>query len=772
MARFSLNRILRFAVQMKAVRDAGAFDHRWYRNQYRDLSGGYYRLLFHYFRVGWKQGRDPSPDFDTEFYLETYPDVDPKRWNPLAHYIRFGEREQRVPMPGSNREIVAPDLTPAIEHRPNARVAVVMHVFYPELWTEMAAGLDGFAEPVDLFVTLTEDRSEHLQEAVRARFPDAHCFVFPNHGRDIWPFVELHNTGVLDRYELVCKVHSKRSLHRDDGSSWRQHLLSSLMGEPEQTAANLALMRADPDLGLLCPSRAITGSMHWGSCRNLTARLACRVDVDIDQQSLAFPAGSMFWCRPFALRLLRSMQLGAGDFQAERNQLDGTTAHAVERLFGLLTEASGLRLAETDDVESALALAKRNARARPQRPRKVIAFYLPQFHPIPENDRWWGAGFTEWTNLMRGRPMFRGHHQPRIPGELGFYDLRLPETREAQAELAREHGLHGFCYYYYWFGGKKLLDRPLNEVLARGSPDFPFCICWANENWTRRWDGREKDVLIAQDYNEQTNRALIRDVIPIFRDPRYITFDGKPVFVVYRITKIPDFVEVVAMWRQECRDAGIGEIHLAAVRFDQEILDGPPERYGIDAYIDFPPHGARVETVHHRLSEVDPSFRGMVYSYDSVVSGDLGKYRDGYRYNLHRGLMLAWDNTPRKVVNAHVCHMANPAKFRRWLREVFVQEDRFRPEGESMVFVNAWNEWAEGTYLEPDRRWGRGFLEALRSALTPPRLETAAASQERPPADRVDGRSAPKRAAAAPAAVAAFGADRAAAASSSGRGRA
>jgi lipopolysaccharide biosynthesis protein len=709
---------------MRMVRKAGAFDADWYRYTYPDVTWPKKRLLRHYFVFGWRENRDPAPDFDTDFYLGQYPDVDTDKWNPLAHYVAIGERERRIASPDrlSNEEpdhdvdFDMPDLTPVIDHRPTAKLAVVMHVFYPELLDEMVQGLSSFDEPVDLFITLTEDQSDHLEEEVRRRFPDAFVFVFPNHGRDIAPFVQLLNTGVFDRYELVCKLHSKRSLHRVDGTKWRQHLIASLIGWPERTAANVELMRADPNIGLLCPANAITGAMHWGSCRQRTVILGWRAEIDVDEMSLAFPAGSMFWFRPFALRMLRAMELKNADFELEKNQLDGTTAHAVERLFGLVCESAGMRLLETADLTSAVRNAHRKAEATPERERKVVAFYLPQFHPIPENDRWWGAGFVEWTNLMRARPMFNGHYQPRIPGELSFYDLRLPETREAQAELAREHGIHGFCYYFYWFGGRKLLDRPLREVLESGRPDFPFCICWANENWTRRWDGREQDVLMAQDYNEHTNRALIHEIIPIMRDPRYITFNGKPVFVVYRITKIPDFPDVVAMWREECRKAGIGEIHLIAVRFDQEILSGAPETYGLDAYADFPPHGARIETIHHRITGLDPKFRGLIYKYDSVIDADLKSYKEGYLYNVHRGLMLAWDNTPRKTIDAHVCHMANPAKFRYWLREAIAQEDHFRPEGESLLFVNAWNEWAEGTYLEPDRRWQRGYLEAVRSA--------------------------------------------------------
>ncbi len=219
---------------------------------------------------------------------------------------------------------------------------------------------------------------------------------------------------------------------------------------------------------------------------------------------------------------------------------------------------------------------------------RAIAFYLPQFHPIPENDEWWGKGFTEWTNVAKAGPLFEGHYQPHIPGELGYYDLRLPQARQAQAELAKEYGIYGFCYYHYWFNGKLLLNQPLDEVLASGEPDFPFCLCWANEDWTRAWDGRSGSVLIKQDYNDKDDLHHIMYLKHIFEDTRYIRIDGRPLFLVYRANRMPNPKRTTKIWREQARKHGIGELYLCRVEsFPDEHTD--PGAIGFDASVEFQP---------------------------------------------------------------------------------------------------------------------------------------------------------------------------------------
>ena len=218
---------------------------------------------------------------------------------------------------------------------------------------------------------------------------------------------------------------------------------------------------------------------------------------------------------------------------------------------------------------------------------RAIAFYLPQYHPIPENDRWWGKGFTEWTNVVKARPLFRGHYQPHLPADLGFYDLRLPEVRQAQVDLAREYGLSGFCYYHYWFNGKRLLHWPFDEVLASAEPDFPFCLCWANENWTRIWDGGDSEVLMKQTYSDKDDLAHIRWLARAFADPRYIRVENKPLFIIYRAHKLPDIRKTTAVWREECRRRGIGEIFLCRIDTASDTLR--PSELGLDAAVEFQP---------------------------------------------------------------------------------------------------------------------------------------------------------------------------------------
>jgi GT2 family glycosyltransferase/SAM-dependent methyltransferase len=348
---------------------------------------------------------------------------------------------------------------------------------------------------------------------------------------------------------------------------------------------------------------------------------------------------------------------------------------------------------------------------------RLIAFYLPQFHPIPENDRWWGKGFTEWTNVARAAPSFAGHYQPHLPSDLGFYDLRVEAVMEEQAALAQRYGIHGFCYYYYWFNGKRLLELPLERMLATGKPAIPFCLCWANENWTRRWDGREQELLIAQHHSDEDDEAVIRDLIPYFRHPDYIRINGRPLFLVYRVDRFPDMRRTSAIWRAAARAAGIGDIYLARVEsFQFAVESEPPSRYGCDAAVEFPPHGSwsagRTSAPGQLLN---PTFAGRVIDYrDLVLRHTRAELPSYVRF---RTVMPSWDNSARQPDHAFIVHGASPGAFQAWL-EAAIEDTREQTCGDArIVFLNAWNEWAEGNHLEPDHRFGHGYLEAVPNAV-------------------------------------------------------
>ena len=356
-----------------------------------------------------------------------------------------------------------------------------------------------------------------------------------------------------------------------------------------------------------------------------------------------------------------------------------------------------------------------------RRPRS-LAFYLPQFHPIPENDEWWGPGFTEWNNVVKGRPRFPGHDQPHLPADLGFYDLRLPEVREAQAALAAGHGVDGFVYYHYWFGGRRLLERPFEEVLDSGRPDMPFALCWANENWTRRWDGLETSVLVRQSYDADDDHRHGRWLARAFADERYIRVDGRPLFLVYRAMALDDARRTTRIWRDEARKAGVGEIFLCRVEsFADERAD--PASLGFDAAVEFAPDWTLLRPTWRRVVRAGAHRAGLVdspltdhqaYDYERLARRMLAKPRPGYtRFPC---VTPGWDNTARRASGAVVLKGSTPAGYGRWLRAAALRAPR-TAAGDPLVFVNAWNEWGEGCHLEPSQRWGRAYLEAHRDVM-------------------------------------------------------
>ena len=356
---------------------------------------------------------------------------------------------------------------------------------------------------------------------------------------------------------------------------------------------------------------------------------------------------------------------------------------------------------------------------------RAIAFYLPQYHPIPENDEWWGKGFTEWTNVTKAKPLFKGHYQPHLPADLGFYDLRLPEARQAQADLAQEYGIHGFCYYHYWFNGKRLLERPFNEVLHSGKPDFPFCLCWANENWSRRWDGQDQEVLMKQSYSEEDDLSHFQWLAKAFKDSRYIRVDGRPLFLIYRANHLPNPKKTAQIWRDEAVRLGVGELFLCRVESFPDERNNPAD-IGFDAAVEFQPDwsggylGKPLQQGRwwdrlRRLRLAEKSYSSnQIFSYPQIIENMINK--PDVPYLRFPSVTPSWDNSARRKQWATILRDSTPEYYEYWLRSV-IERVKDQPNQKGIIFINAWNEWAEGNHLEPCQRWERSYLEATIRAL-------------------------------------------------------
>ena len=380
---------------------------------------------------------------------------------------------------------------------------------------------------------------------------------------------------------------------------------------------------------------------------------------------------------------------------------------------------------------------------------RIIALYLPQFHPIPENDRWWGPGFTEWTNVAKSKPLFRGHVQPRIPADLGFYDLRLAETREQQAILAREAGIEGFCYYHYWFGGgRQLLERPFNEVVASGKPDFPFCICWANHTWSNKtWNRKsamqQDTVLMEQTYpGTEDDIAHFKSLLPAFRDSRYMTVDGKLIFVIYDPLKFINIERFIETWRKLAEKHGLQGFHFvgmtpstrtfrvraggssqrvkpnlkSSAKIFKDVLD-----LGFDSVNSFGKRRGEMlyegkwknlaKTILRHIGLPTGSIR---YDYERTVRNYFAP-EDSWE-NVYPTILPQWDRTPRVSSWDGVYVNATPEKFEQHIRQALDLIKNKEPE-HRILFLKSWNEWGEGNYVEPDLQWGHGFLDAIHRAV-------------------------------------------------------
>lgn len=707
------------------IKRSGLFDRQFYLGVNPRIHRIFHYLPErHFVLIGERAGLYPNPDFSPHAYLRHNPDVAEQKVPAFDHYIRIGQGENRLtkdlPQDAAAGDATVPQLRGHAGRK--ADQAVVIHIYYPDLWEEFLDRLRKVDIGFDLYVTLTHrgEETRDVADRIRADWPGAQVIILPNRGRDIFPFMHLVNAGWLDGYKAVCKFHTKKSPHRQDGAHWRRHLIDGILPETG-TADLLARFLADDTAGFwVADGQHYDDTQWWGSNFSKVADLLHRIEIAPDRKRLSFPAGSIYWLKPQIIAMLRGMQLTVSSFEVEQGQTDGTTAHAMERALGMICDAAGLSIRQTSQLRDTPPTAQATA----PKPTYVSAFYLPQFHPTPENDAWWGKGFTEWTAATRAQPQFGGHAQPVLPADLGFYDLRLTGVMGEQATLARAAGIDAFCVYHYWFDDRRILETPIDQLLARPEIDFPFYLCWANESWRRNWDGLSGEVLLEQSYAPGFATRLAESLIPYFRDPRYQRPDGqRPRFVIYRPEDMPDPAAAVAEMRAAWQAAGIGPVELGAVLFHVEG-ESPVAADLFDFWVEMPPHGLVGSDDYlfggpdgdRMQPDVRPGFTGLIYDYDRVRRKS---QTEGYANRLPAhtiaGIMPSWDNTARRGTQAHIAWGASPATFEHWLRGM--RHSRLGRSYRGELFINAWNEWAEKAMLEPSQKYGHAYLDALKRQL-------------------------------------------------------
>lgn len=716
---------------LREIRKSGLFDRVYYRGAHPGLNPVYKHFAEHHFVAhGEAMGFRPNPDFSPFAYLRYNPDVAETGVRPFRHWIAAGHREARITkeMP---EVVVLPEIdTPVLRFDPDrkrAPQAIVVHIYYPDLWPEFRDTLRAVALPHDLYVTLTWRGEETLalKAGIEADFPGAFVMAVPNRGRDILPFLTLVNAGALEGYRAVAKFHTKKSPHRSDGEEWRRHLIAGIL-PAEGLAEKLEAFLADPDAAFwVADGQHFTGQEWWGSNAERTRQILARLEIIPPEGVLSFPAGSIYWMKPLMISLLRSLALNADHFETETAQVDGTLAHALERVLGFLALDSGQEVLQASQIgPDARHPRPAPAGPAPVAPRLVSAFYLPQFHPIPENDAWWGKGYTEWRAAVAAPSCFAGHLQPMLPADLGYYDLRATEVMGAQTALARKAGIDAFCVYHYWFDGRRVLEAPLDGLLARPEVDFPFYLCWANESWRRNWDGLSGEVLLEQTYAPGFEAALAADVARYMRDPRYLRPDGsRPRFVIYRPEDMPDPAGSIARLRTAFAAERIGSVELGAVSF--HVAGENPVPAGLfDFWIEMPPHGL-VQGPDYLFGgprgnampvPVNGRFTGLIYDYAAAARRSVDPaHAASLPGHTIAGIMPGWDNAARRGLRAHIAHGAHPGSFRRWLSALLRQ--RIAGSYRQELFINAWNEWAEKAVMEPSQTFGSACLDVLRDEL-------------------------------------------------------
>lgn len=747
------------------------FDPRFYAERYSDAPREAKGALAHFIALGDAQGRFPSSRFDPEWYIREYPDVFAAKIPPLLHFLMWGKEEGRRPVGpqtvsaqslsetrARQSETVAdfqPDLSGARE-----RYVAVRELVRERSRSRKSAVVERDARPVKLM-----DLDEAIGKLKFKKFKAPRVSIIIPFYNEIRLTLEclysILESGISCTFEVIvaddCSpdpdsakikkipgielIRQPRNVNflRNCNAAFRKArgdyvllLNNDAQLGPGAVDKLVAVLDSDPAIGAAGPKILYpNGRLQEAGCAVDRSGDTVMVGVAEDPLDPAYNySRDVHHISGAALMLRRSLA------RAELFDEQFAPAYCEDLDLCLDIRSKGYRIRYVADAEVvhhlSITMADhgkkiRNIRKNQERivskwgsvldkesEVRVISFYLPQFHPIPENDLWWGRGFTEWTNVTRALPSYEGHYQPHLPADLGFYDLRLKEVYQQQSALLKRYDLGGVCLYYYNFGGVPFLSTPLNVILSNPDLEMPFCLCWANENWSRRWDGGTRDLLLEQLYDPQTLRMVAQDVARAARDPRYIRVNGKALFLIYRPLMIPDTAATAEYFRSVAKGMDV-DLHLVFVESMESIdSDARPLELGFDASVEFPPQGIGVPMPADR-AVLKNGWRGLRYDYEKTVPAAI--YRPGVPWPRYPTVFPSWDNTARQPLMGTSFDNASPEAFQVYVEEKLEKCKSMFVGSERLLFVNAWNEWAEGTHLEPDRAYGHRWLEAIRNAL-------------------------------------------------------
>ncbi|MDP3414621.1 glycoside hydrolase family 99-like domain-containing protein [Falsiroseomonas sp.] len=617
---------------------------------------------------------------------------------------------------------------------PSLRIAVHLHLYYEDMVEQSIGYLKNIPVEFDLYVSVPVGREV---AGTRQRLADAlpfasmiHLEQVPNRGRDIAPLIVQFGQRLLE-YDIVAHFHTKKSPHNSGLAAWYENIMDALCGSESIVAQILDLFARDAKTVYPAGNQLrvwdVTG---WSANVPVLERFLEKHGLGKaqDYPYTEFPQGMMFWATSRSLRPFLQLPLSYEDFPDEPIPPDGTLAHTLERLLLLLAQAEpgrnyrietpALSREPVDWVEARHDFSASLVHDTV----KVLAYYLPQFHATPENSAWHGEGFTEWHKVRGAYPLFQGHYQQHVPHpDVGYYHLDAPDQLRKQAEMMRQAGVHGMIFYHYWFTGRLILEKPAQMLLASPDVQMPFCFCWANENWTRRWDGNEREILLKQTYSQEDAIEFIRYLIPFFRDERYIKVEGRPVLFVYRPSSIEAKYDYIGLWRSECEAAGLPAPYVVAV-----LTRGAtsPQAHGMDAGAERVLHdwlGPHARDIRGALRPYWP-LNGGVLDYREVAEHYMQKtpVRD---FTMFRSLVPVWDNAARYASDAILLHNFTPEAMQRWVEHLIHDAEQNLPPDRRFVIVNAWNEWAEGAHLEPDLRFGYAYLNAIGRAISGHRFD-------------------------------------------------